>query len=116
MALESDAFGKLKKLGRDYQEIKDKLRNNDDNIVDNLNSQERLDRISKVAAIIENPELAMELAIQKEQYFYNVCIHCSGSAELGKQGAQLRTHFLTSWQLRLDFSRKTTLKIHQKID
>ena len=116
MALESDAFGKLKKLGRDYQEIKDKLRNNDDNIIDNLNSQERLDRISKVAAIIENPELAMELAIQKEQYFYNVCIHCSGSAELGKQGAQLRIHFLTNWQSRPALSIKKNFENPSKID
>ena len=67
MAIESEAFSKLKKLARDYQEIKDNLRNDDDNIVVNLNSQERLDRISKVAAMIENPEIAMEFAIQKRK-------------------------------------------------
>ena len=67
MAIESEVFSKLKKLARDYQEIKDNLRNDDDNIVVNLNSQERLDRISKVAAMMENPEIAMEFAIQKRK-------------------------------------------------
>ena len=67
MAIESEVFSKLKKLARDYQEIKDDLKNDDDDIVVNLNSQERLDRISKVAAMMENPEIAMEFAIQKRK-------------------------------------------------
>ena len=38
----------------------------------------------------------------------------SGAAELGAQGAQLLTHFLTNWQLKQAFAEKRFLKIHQK--
>ena len=67
MALESDAFHRLKKLSRDYQEIKDSLNGDDDNIVVSLNSHERLNRIKKVAGIIEDPEISMEFVSQRRK-------------------------------------------------
>ena len=62
MALEGDTFSQLKKLARDYQEIKNAFQ--EENIVVNFNSDEKLNRISKLARIIENPELSVEFAMQ----------------------------------------------------
>ena len=42
--------------------------------------------------------------------------YLSGAAVLGAQGAQLRTHFLTKWQLRSGFSRKKDFENPSKID
>ena len=39
-----------------------------------------------------------------------------GPAELGAEGAQLRTHFLTNWQLRTAFSRKKNFENTSKTD
>ena len=39
-----------------------------------------------------------------------------GAAELGAQGAQLRTHFFTIWQLIPAFSRKKNFENPSKID
>ena len=62
MALEGDTFSQLKKLARDYQEIKNAFQ--EENIVVNFNSYEKLNSISKFARIIENPELSVEYASQ----------------------------------------------------
>ena len=40
----------------------------------------------------------------------------AGAAELGAQGAQLRIHFFTNWQLRPAFSRKKNFENPSKID
>ena len=72
MAMEgdTDTFAHLKKLGRDYQEARDALEV-EDTVLANLKLEERLGSITKLATIIENPDVFQEFKaqrrLQKEQ-------------------------------------------------